>query len=353
MLLLEQINLPEFMSDLSGRELRVNREGLLHLKEPDGVEKMVGQIYRDPIKGTVYHKREKEENIFRKFNAWTVLQIIGSRVNWIIYETDTTIYELESFWFMNCNLWGSHELEKKFVVPLDMWTKHYKEGKMKQRLNLFGLQWYTSLKEHIESPWFSEIGKKVNHARSTTTVFPEKDRVFRIFQTLSPQNVRVVILGQDPYYNGLADGFAFSSLKEDVVPESLKNIFKEIETDTGVLILDQNPNLERWVKQGVFLLNTCLTVNAGMPLSHKDFGWEKFTVEVIKSINDLNQPVAFILWGNHAKQFKKYLINHNHLVIESAHPSPLSASRGFFGSKPFSKVNEYLINNHQQPIDWR
>lgn len=156
-----------------------------------------------------------------------------------------------------------------------------------------------------------------------------------------------------PYYNGLADGLAFSSLKPDVVPESLKNIFKEIEDDLNMLILEQNPTLDRWHQQGVFLLNTCLTVSAGMPLSHKDFGWERFTSRVIELISSFDQPIAFVLWGNHAKTFRSFIQNPKHLVIESAHPSPLSAKRGFFGSKPFSKVNDYLIQNKSQPIDWR
>ena len=175
--------------------------------------------------------------------------------------------------------------------------------------------------------------------------------IFNAFTKTSFDDVKVVILGQDPYHGeGEANGLAFS-LNDDVrITPSLRNIFKELESD--LKIKRENKDLSGWAKQGVLLLNAILTVEKDRPLSHKDLGWEKITDYIIKYISNYKEKVVFILWGNYAKEKKKLIDLNKHFIIESNHPSPLSASRGFFGSKPFSKTNDYLIKNNQSVIDW-
>ena len=169
---------------------------------------------------------------------------------------------------------------------------------------------------------------------------------------MSYKDIKVVILGQDPYHGeGEAHGYAFSCLKTPI-PPSLKNIYKELYDDLHIEKDMTKGDLTSWVKQGVMLLNTGLTVEKDKPNSHKNIGWSIFTDEVIKKLNGRETPLVFILWGNNAREKKKFITNNKHLVIESAHPSPFSARYGFFGSRPFSKTNEFLIKNHKTPIKW-
>ena len=180
---------------------------------------------------------------------------------------------------------------------------------------------------------------------------PSRDLIFRAFKLTPLENVKVVILGQDPYHEvNQAHGLAFSVLCEKL-PPSLKNIYKEMSTDLGIEI-NQDGNLEYLSQQGVLLLNTVLTVRDGKANSHKNMGWETFTDNIIKEIDKMDRPIVFILWGAKAILKKKLINNPNHFIIESEHPSPLSAYRGFFGSKPFSKTNDYLISKGLEPIKW-
>ena len=216
---------------------------------------------------------------------------------------------------------------------------------------MFHNDWDESLNEEINKDYFKKLLEQVNELYETKIIYPPKKDVFNAFK-LSYKDVKVVILGQDPYHGeGEAHGFAFSCLKTPI-PPSLKNIYKELKTDLDIDKDMQDGNLFPWVKQGVMLLNTGLTVEKDKPNSHKDLGWHKFTDEVIKKLNDREDPVVFILWGNNAKEKKKFITNDRHLIIESAHPSPFSARNGFFGSKPFSKTNEFLIKNKKSPIKW-
>ena len=205
--------------------------------------------------------------------------------------------------------------------------------------------------EEIEKVYFKQILKNVNELYQTKTIFPLKKDVFNAFR-LSYKDIKVVILGQDPYHGeGEAHGYAFSCLKTPI-PPSLKNIYKELYDDLHIQKDITNGDLTTWVKQGVMLLNTCLTVEKDKPNSHKNLGWHTFTDEVIKKLNEREDPIVFILWGNNAREKKKFITNNKHLVIESAHPSPFSARNGFFGSKPFSKTNEFLKQNNKLPIKW-
>lgn len=183
------------------------------------------------------------------------------------------------------------------------------------------------------------------------TCFPKREEIFRAFQLTPLDKIKVVIIGQDPYHEvNQAHGLAFSVLSPKL-PKSLINIYKEMEDDLGVK-LNQDGNLEYLARQGVLLINTVLTVREGQADSHKNRGWEIFTDDLIKEINNIDRPIVFILWGKKAQAKEKLLNNPNHYIIKSEHPSPLSAYRGFFGSKPFSKTNAYLLEKGLSPIEW-
>lgn len=209
-------------------------------------------------------------------------------------------------------------------------------------------------KKYLDLTKYEDLFEKVNNAYDRAEVYPPKEALFSAFLLTPPETVRVVILGQDPYHEpGQAHGLAFS-VKEGVkLPPSLVNIYKEREADVDVPVC-QSGDLTSWAKQGVLLLNTVLTVERGKANSHKDFGWQAFTDDVVSSIAKLPQPVAFVLWGTQAQ--KKAAVAaasaYPRLVIQSPHPSPLSSYRGFFGSKPFSRINDFLTANGEVPIRW-
>lgn len=211
--------------------------------------------------------------------------------------------------------------------------------------------WDEFLKNEMNKEYFKVLKEKYDEAYKTSTVYPVYDNIFNAFKLTNLNDIKVVILGQDPYHGiNQAHGLSFSSL-DNKTPKSLLNIKKELNSDLGITITSNN-DLTSWANQGVFLLNTILTVEESKPLSHTKYGWEEFTLNVFKEICKLNKPIVFILWGNNARKYKEYILNDKHLIIESVHPSPLSASRGFFGSKPFSKTNDFLIKNNIKPVDF-
>lgn len=215
---------------------------------------------------------------------------------------------------------------------------------------MFHNDWDIVLKDEIKKNYFQELLHKVSDLYTVKTIYPPKKDVFNAFR-LSYKDVKVVIIGQDPYHEeGEAHGLAFSCLKTPI-PPSLKNIYKELYSDLGIKKNMNDGNLMPWFKQGVMLLNSTLTVEKGLANSHQKFGWSLFTDEVIKKLNERDKPLVFILWGNNARAKKQFITNPKHLVIESGHPSPLSCKL-FFGSKPFSKTNEFLIKNGVNPIKW-
>lgn len=218
---------------------------------------------------------------------------------------------------------------------------------------MIGNDWDILLKEEYKKEYFKNLMNFVNEEYNSKTIYPKKSEIFNAFRYTSYENVKVVILGQDPYHGvNQAEGLSFSVKNCVRKPPSLQNIFKEMEDDLKVSYPTTN-SLVPWAKQGVLLLNTVLTVVEKSPASHKDMGWEQFTDEVIKLLNDKRKPIVFILWGSFARGKKKFITNNIHYVIESAHPSPFSAYNGFFGSKPFSKTNKFLENNNIEPIDWK
>ncbi len=212
--------------------------------------------------------------------------------------------------------------------------------------------WKKVLSEEFLKTYFNTLTAFVRRSYTEKEIFPHPKNIFKAFDLCPFDTVKVVILGQDPYHGkGQAIGLSFAVSEETPIPPSLKNIFKEIESDLGVKPT-QNGNLERWAKQGVLLLNATLTVESGKPGSHQKQGWEEFTDAVIQKISAEKEHVVFILWGNYAKQKGAHIDRSKHFVIESPHPSPFSAHSGFFGSKPFSKTNTYLKNHNLAEIDW-
>ncbi len=212
--------------------------------------------------------------------------------------------------------------------------------------------WTAVLNEELKKDYFKDLQVFLTKAYSNSIIYPEKSLIFNSLNLLPFNKVKVVILGQDPYHEpNQAHGLAFSTLENCKTPPSLKNIFQEIKNDLQVEP-DKSPNLTRWEKQGVLLLNTVLTVEKGKANSHKNQGWEKLTSEVISKISAKKEPVVFMLWGNQACAFATTIKKH-HLVLTSSHPSPLSVYRGFNGCKHFSKCNEFLKKTNQKQIDWR
>lgn len=213
--------------------------------------------------------------------------------------------------------------------------------------------WDIVLKDIIESEKFKTLYSKVLEEYDNKIIYPKKENIFNSL-ILTPYNkVSVVIVGQDPYHgDNEAHGLSFSVQKGIKIPPSLKNIYKELNSDLGITPPEYG-DLTKWAEQGVLLLNSVLTVEKDKPASHKNIGWDYFTDNIITKINEKETPVVFILWGNFAKEKKKLITNKKHLIIESVHPSPFSARNGFFGSKPFSKTNDFLKKNNLQEIDWR
>lgn len=216
-----------------------------------------------------------------------------------------------------------------------------------------GNDWDKLLKDEWDKPYYQDLRKFLIREYRNYNIYPDMYDIFNALKYVAYEDVKVVILGQDPYHGrGQAHGFSFS-VKEDVpIPPSLLNIYKELRDDLGLFIPD-NGNLTKWAKQGVLLLNTVLTVREKSPNSHKDRGWEKLTDRIIALLNQREKPIVFILWGANARSKTKLINNRRHLILTSAHPSPLSAYRGFFGSKLFSKTNKFLRDNNMKEIDWQ
>ena len=213
--------------------------------------------------------------------------------------------------------------------------------------------WLEPLKPEFSKPYYKKLYQTVNEEYRTHQIFPPEDDIFNAFALTPLHEVKVVILGQDPYHGeGQAHGLCFSVKPDVEIPPSLVNIYKELQDDCGCEI-PNNGYLTKWAKQGVLLLNTVLTVRAHQANSHRGIGWEEFTDAAIRVLNEQDRPMVFILWGRPAQMKKSMLTNPNHLIIESPHPSPLSAYRGFFGSRPFSRTNKYLKEHGLKEIDWQ
>lgn len=214
--------------------------------------------------------------------------------------------------------------------------------------------WLPCLKNEFGKPYYKELYNFVKNEYCERVIYPKSEDIFNAFHFTPLENVKVLLLGQDPYHNeNQAHGLSFSVLPtQKDIPPSLQNIYKELNSDLGCYI-PNNGYLEKWARQGVLLLNTVLTVRAHQANSHQNKGWEEFTDAVIRTLNEQDRPIVYFLWGSPARKKKAMLNNPKHLVLEASHPSPLSAYRGFFGCKHFSMANEFLIKNGIEPIDWQ
>ena len=235
-------------------------------------------------------------------------------------------------------------------------TRTHKNGIINKERGEFmvslGNDWDKILGDEFKKDYYLKIRDFLKKEYSSYTIFPSMYDIFNALKYTSYEGTRVVILGQDPYHEpGQAHGLSFSVKKGIKIPPSLVNIYKELKTDVGMEI-PSHGELTSWANQGVLLLNATLTVRLGQANSHQSIGWGIFTDEVIKKLNERSEPIVFILWGGNARSKKKYITNPNHLIIESAHPSPLSAYNGFLGSRPFSRANEFLISKGFEPINW-
>lgn len=220
-------------------------------------------------------------------------------------------------------------------------------------MSMINNDWLNVLGEEFRKPYYKELYEFVKNEYNTTQVFPPAEDIFNAFHLTPLSEVKVVIIGQDPYHNiGQAHGLCFSVKPEVEIPPSLVNIYQELQDDLGCKI-PNNGYLVKWAKQGVLMLNTVLTVRAHMANSHRGKGWESFTDAAIRALNTQDRPIVFILWGRPAQMKRSMLNNPNHLILEAPHPSPLSAYRGFFGSKPFSRTNAFLKEHGVEPIDWQ
>lgn len=217
---------------------------------------------------------------------------------------------------------------------------------------LIHTDWQQQLKKELEAPYFKQLETFIDTEYQTHTIYPEKDRLFEALNLTPFSETQVVILGQDPYHGpNQAHGLSFSVLPGNTPPPSLKNIYKELQEDLGI-IPPSHGYLEPWAKQGVLMLNTILTVRQGDPFSHKGKGWEVFTDKIIEQLNEKDTPVIYLLWGKPAQKKETLIDTNKHIVLKAPHPSPLAAYRGFFGSKPFSTINQLLIEHGKTAIDW-
>lgn len=213
--------------------------------------------------------------------------------------------------------------------------------------------WLAVIGDEFKKPYYAQLYQFIKQEYNTSQIFPPSEDIFNAFHLTALKDVKVVIIGQDPYHNdGQAHGLCFSVKPEVEIPPSLVNIYQELHDDLGCYIPD-NGYLVKWAEQGVLMLNTVLTVRAHVANSHRGKGWEQFTDAAIEALNKEQRPIVFILWGKPAQMKKSMLNNPEHLILEAPHPSPLSAYRGFFGSKPFSKANEFLKAHGEKPIDWQ
>jgi len=229
-------------------------------------------------------------------------------------------------------------------------SKDIKQGDI---LISLGNDWDMLLEDEFKKDYYLKLREFLKNEYRTKTIYPDMYKIYEALRLTSYENTKVVILGQDPYPGpNQAHGLAFSVKPGVDIPPSLLNIFKELNADIGCYI-PNNGCLIPWAKQGVLLLNTSLTVIAGRPNSHRNKGWEKLTDRIIQLLNEKNKPVVFLLWGSNAKSKASLITNRNHLVLTTVHPSPLSASRGFFGCRHFSRANSFLAETGQKPIDWQ
>lgn len=332
------------------------------VEEGDTRKRMVGSFVEleDEV---AYYKVEKERDIHRNTFSWTMLKFVVPYIDKVIYETEFAVYtathaKIEREGFYQNYKTNNRGLMGKLFLRCKDWKIECKNPIDQKRVDLLGYEWYRKLEGEFQSAYMQELGKQIANLRKRTIVYPDNKDIFNAYKLTNYNDVRVVVLGQDPYHDGSAHGLAFSIKPGQIkIPPSLKNILKEVEEDfAGGFYLNAETNLEHWAKQGVFLLNTVLTVEKGHPASHSRLGWQQFTKATLQALlnrpNSNHRPIVFMLWGKHAQDYEGMIDHDKHLVLKAAHPSPFSAHKGFFGCKHFTKCNDFLESTGQNPIIW-
>lgn len=337
---------------LSGNSLSFNpKTGVITLSTKSG-DRNLGKIGYIGLNDLIWSKTESEKDVYRKFGAWSINSTVLHTVDIIEFTTELATYRINSKDAKAHTLFRSTDqgVERKHIVPISFWHVKFHNSLDQIASRLVGPSWARVLKDEFRDPYMDEIAKKINGIRKTENVYPDKGQIFSAYKATPYDQVKVVIIGQDPYHgHGQANGLAFSSLAKQI-PPSLKNIFKEVEEDVGNgLMLDPSPDLTRWAEQGVFLLNRILTVSEGKPLSHINLGWERFTLQTIRELQK-RPNIVYMLWGNEAQKIRSEILPDN-LVLTAAHPSPYSAAN-FFGCRHFSKANQYLSSKNLREIKW-
>lgn len=346
---------------LNGTDTRGNRmeflakTGEVKLYTVDGSILSIGRIVEEGVGSFVYKKIEDETQRHRRTNSWSINTRILKCVDLVEYTTYLAVYRSHRSDILKNSVYFHSEegLDHKTFLPVHKWEYITFKDPMQQKLSeKLSSEWVMHLGGEFKKDYMVELNKFLWKARKERIVYPEPEDVFTAFKITDFSDVKVVILGQDPYYNGSAHGLAFSSIEQNV-PKSLANIFKEIEKDIGGgLLLNQDPNLTRWAEQGVFLLNTILTVDEGKPLSHIEKGWEVFTRRVLELLSNGRKGVVYMLWGKYAQNYEKFINSSDNLILKAEHPSSSTAEQGFFGCKHFSQANDFLHYNKKGAIQW-
>lgn len=346
---------------ISGKDLLISFPEFPEINE--GRPLCIGQI-----EGVLFRREENFNNLLKKYCAWTIYEDILSVAENIefyvkeengTHEPDTFRFSITKQEIIAKNPRIIKDPINKLILPLSWFKVETNDDFSKKRIQQLGIEWFIKLRAEFHKDYMKNLSKTLQKERLEHIIYPASPDVFRALRITPFSTINVVAIGQNPYHNGLADGLAFSSLNEAVIPKSLENIFKEIENDVyNGLMLERDPRLDRWAKQGVLLTNTSLTVREGEAESHFNIGWETFTSEIISALYRTNRPIVWFLWGNQAQQsfdevMGKYgQINERHLVLRAAHPSPKSVDKGFFGCKHFSRCNKFLESNGLKGISW-
>ncbi len=352
-------------TQISIKELQSLESADIFVSEPNSRRrKMIGNVINTSDCGLVYRKKEKETDKHRNTLSWTIHKWIFNYVDLISYKTTLGTYTITSEKAKEIGFTMKYKnnnqgyMTKHFVKCRD-WNLEPVNQIDQKRIDLIGYEWYQALRSEFNTAYMKELGIKISNLRTKTTVYPSANEVFNAYKLTPFMDVKVVIIGHSPYYDGSAHGLAFS-MKDNKAESSptLQNIHKELEDDyySGGLMLGSDVNLEHWASQGVFLLNSVLTIEKNKPDAHKNFGWHKFTEATIKSLmnrpNNNKTPIVFMLWGLEAQKYESIIDSSKHLILKASHPSPFTVNKGFFGSKHFTKCNNYLLSTSQIPISW-
>lgn len=344
----------------------VFNDGQLYLKlKGETNARFLGYITED--NGSIkYTKFERESNIMRKNNSWSIAFEILKQVDRIEYKTDKRTYRIDQQTAMDQGSFlhfKNSGYERKIYIPLEHWNceGNNSKGNSKRHEKLRALvgndEWFEALRPAITSQEFADFAKWVARERKQTTVYPDRADTFRAYQMTPLSEVRMVFLGQDPYPSDDANGLAFGTKKTDSIPSSQDTIFQELNSTRGLDFFHNayDRTMQNWANQGALMLNTALTVRKSAPGSHRNVGWEPIIEQTVKAINELDHPVIFMLWGKYAQQYEGQITNSQHKVLKAAHPSAeqyTASGAGFTGCGHFEQINQFLSDNGYEKMNW-